>query len=98
MWLEQPLHCLLQLSDERQLGMIAGGIPYLAVVKWCELAGMTDADDIDDVANIVNRADGLIMDHFRKKPNTLSKPATSLPAPQAKVLGNSGQGRSSGRF
>ena len=85
-YLEQPLQCLLQLSDERQIGMALGGIPYLAVVKWCELAGITDIDEIDDIAHVVNRADGIIQAHYRKKPQTLTPTHTALPKPVARVI------------
>lgn len=85
-WLEQPLQCLLQLADEREIGMALGGIPYLAVVKWCELAAITDPDEIDDMAYIVSRADSIIQDHFKNKPKVISATPTTLPKPTGKII------------
>ena len=103
--LEGALSCYLQTGSEKQIGMAVGPIPFSAIVNWCFLAGVTDPDEIDDMAQIVWAADSMIMAHVDKKSKKsglggqgqpfvagqqLVPKNQQLPAPVGKVIGSPG--------
>jgi hypothetical protein len=99
-YLLEPLNCFLACSTEKQIGMAVGPIPYRAIVDWAIMAGMTDVDEIDDLATVVWHADSMLSEHTRKmakkKPIGGSTPQNTpmlpLPPPQGRVIGGPRRG------
>lgn len=61
-WLDYYWRAFLDLSTTRQIGMGAGPIPWTAINEWAARHGVTDIDDFEDLAFIVQRLDG---EHLR---------------------------------
>lgn len=91
LYLEFAMLAYCQLSTERELGMVAGPIPYTSILQWAHAMDLTDIDEIDDLANVLWKADGMVSDHYKKKPQSLSgKPAPTpghKPIATGKIVG-----------
>lgn len=96
-YLEFALECYNQLSTERAIGFSIGPIPWTSIMQWARMAGMDDADDIDDLAEVVWIADNMVQDHLRKKPTSINPGAKNAPQQPTKTLG-SGLPKATGRI
>jgi hypothetical protein len=83
-YLLEAFHCFVATSTEKQIGMAVGPIPYSAIVNWARMAGITDPDEIDDLAAVVWHADMMVSEHSRNKAKAKPLGPAPLPAPVAK--------------
>jgi hypothetical protein len=44
-----------------------GQIPFTSVATWCTVHGIVNGDDIDEIWQIVHRADGMLLKVLDKK-------------------------------
>ena len=88
-YLELYLTAYMQLSTDRQIGMVVGSIPYGAILNWCYSMGMEDIDDIDDLATVVWKVDSMVQEHFKKQTKTPigGQPKPALPVATGKIIG-----------
>jgi len=51
------------LQSERSVGMALGPIPWYSIVKWCELHGIYDPDNIDTFSRYLRAMEKVQMEH-----------------------------------
>lgn len=59
--------------------MVAGPIPYSSVLHWAHSSGIDDIDEIDDLAEVIWKADDMVQKHLKDKPKTLTAPQKPVP-------------------
>ena len=62
--------CFSDLGADRISGFAIGSIPWSSIVRWCNLHGIHNADDIDDYVQVIGRADRMLQEYFTKKSKT----------------------------
>jgi hypothetical protein len=74
--------CFFDCQTDRPAGLSPCPIPYTSVANWCHVQGIADSDDIQEIWEIVHRADVMVMEHIKGKPE-LGKAPDSAGAPVA---------------
>ena len=62
-----------ELSYDRPVGMALGPIPWSSIIKWGELHGITDLDDLDVLIHHIRAMENAIASHEARREKANAK-------------------------